>query len=106
MWRAATAEVLGGTSAVPGHSINAFKLLAYPNPVSNEARIHFTTERPSHVVIQLLTPLGEVITTLLEGDVDAGDHAVLLDASKLPSGVWFYRLTADGESITEKFVKQ
>ncbi len=106
VWRAATAEVLGGTSAVPGHSINAFKLLAYPNPVSNEARIHFTTERPSHVVIQLLTPLGEVITTLLEGDVDAGDHAVLLDASKLPSGVWFYRLTADGESITEKFVKQ
>lgn len=106
VWRASTAEVLGGTSAAPGHFTNAFKLLAYPNPVGDDARIHFTLEHPSHVVIQLLTPLGEVITTLFEGDADAGDHAVMLDASKLPAGVWFYRLTADGESTTEKFVKQ
>lgn len=105
LMRAATAEVLGQTSSAPGAFINAFKLAAYPNPVTADARIHFTLERPGHVVIELVNPLGATVKTLFEGDVDAGDHAVVVDASQLPSGVWFYRLTSSGESVTEKFVK-
>jgi len=41
---------------------------------------------------------------LLDGEMSAGDHSRTWDAAAFASGVYFYRLQADGFVATKKLV--
>ena len=47
---------------------------------------------------------GQQVATLVDGMVEAGTHTVTFDASNLTSGVYFYTLTANGVSTSQKMV--
>jgi len=38
--------------------------------------------------------LGREVATLVDGSFRAGEHAVMFDGKGLPSGVYFYQITA------------
>jgi len=44
--------------------------------------------------------LGREVATLVDGELNPGEHSVVYEVSGLPSGVYFYRLQAG------KFVEQ
>ena len=44
--------------------------------------------------IALYDILGREVTTLVEGEKKAGTHSVRVDVRSLPSGRYFYRMTA------------
>jgi len=44
------------------------------------------------------------VATLFSGNQDAGKHTVTFDATRISSGVYFYRLQSGGMSITRKMV--
>ena len=44
--------------------------------------------------------LGREITTLVDRSTPAGTHTVPFDASALPSGVYYYRLTTGNAVLT------
>ncbi len=76
----------------------------YPNPVSGETNIRFSLEKATDLTLSLYTSTGEFVKSLASGKYDGGEHSVLLDASLLPNGVYFYRLSANGETLAGQMV--
>jgi hypothetical protein len=81
----------------------------YPNPlrasVSNSGTtITFTLSKAANVTLEVYNMLGEKVTTLVKGAKPAGEHVVSFEASSLPSGIYFYTLTAGELKQTRKMV--
>jgi spore coat protein A len=66
----------------------------YPNPFNPSTTINFSVPENSQVTLKIFDVLGSEVSTLINQVVPAGNHEVQFDATGLPSGVYFYNLTA------------
>jgi len=90
---------------VPGGEPLAFALRQnYPNPFNPSTEISYTIPKASQVVLNVYNVLGQVVATLVNGPMTAGDHAVTFNAANLSSGVYFYRLQAGSLATTQKML--
>ncbi|MCH8033916.1 MAG: phytase [Bacteroidetes bacterium] len=64
----------------------------YPNPFNPETRIDFTLPEKQLVSLRVYNTLGELVTELVNEEKPAGSYSFKFDASRLPSGVYIYRL--------------
>jgi len=76
----------------------------YPNPFNPSTEIGFQIAEFGFVSLKVFDLLGREVAELVNNELHAGEHTVKFDASNLPSGVYFYRLTADGQSITKRML--
>lgn len=72
-----------------------------PNPFSETTTINFTLPQAGHVSLSVFDATGTLVKMLKDENMPAGSHAVAFDARELPSGLYLYRLTADGFSETK-----
>ena len=69
----------------------------YPNPFNPTTAISFSLPRPSDVTLSVYNMLGQRVATLADNKRYAqGRHGVIFDATGLSSGVYLYRLDAEG----------
>ncbi len=68
----------------------------YPNPFNPSTKINFSLAVDSRVTLKIFDVLGQEVATLLNEQIAASRQEVTFDASKLNSGVYFYRLEAEG----------
>ena len=73
----------------------------YPNPFNPLTTIEFSIEKSAHVKLDILNVRGQKVATLVNKQMGAGSFNVTFDAKNLPSGVYFYRMTA-GEFTSVK----
>jgi len=66
----------------------------YPNPFNPTTTIRFSLPQRDHVVLKVFDVLGREMTTLVNGELNPGEHTVVFNAKGLPSGVYFYQLRA------------
>ncbi len=66
----------------------------YPNPFNPTTSIKFQLPISSIISIKVYNVLGQEVADLLNGEMNAGKYEVTFDASKLSSGIYYYRLTA------------
>jgi hypothetical protein len=76
----------------------------YPNPFNPLTHIRFGLPKAGDVKIELYNILGQHVATLLSEFKQAGYHVVDLDASHLPSGVYFYRIQATRFNDVKKMI--
>jgi len=55
-----------------------------------------------NITLEVFNVTGQKVATILDDIKTAGKHEILFDASNLSSGIYFYRLTTPGLSITRK----
>ena len=76
----------------------------YPNPFNPSTNIQFNIPNREFVLLKIYDVLGNEIMTLINEEKLAGGYNVEFDASNLPSGVYFYTLTAGSFNQTRKML--
>jgi hypothetical protein len=75
----------------------------YPNPFNPATTITYSLSHESRVTLSVYTILGEEAVRVVSETMSAGHHTARFDASGLPSGVYFYKLTADPLNGSEPY---
>lgn len=95
--------VLGENEIVnnkPGFSVSG----NYPNPFNGNTYFKVTLDNESTVAVDVFNMLGEKVQTIAPAHMSPGVHTITLESKNLNTGVYFYRVTANNETITHKMV--
>ncbi|MGD8307177.1 MAG: T9SS type A sorting domain-containing protein [Ignavibacteria bacterium] len=81
----------------------------YPNPFNPKTKIRFfipsnVKGEMSNVILKVYDVLGGEITTLVNEEKSVGEYEVEFDGTELPSGIYFYQLSAGSFVQTKKMV--
>ena len=76
----------------------------YPNPFNPTTSLSYQLHAVSQVSLKVFDALGREVAVLVDGRQAPGSYTVRFDASKLASGVYCYRLSADGFISTKKMI--
>ncbi|MCX6600391.1 MAG: T9SS type A sorting domain-containing protein [bacterium] len=76
----------------------------HPNPFNPSTEIVFEIAEAGQVALRVFNVAGQEVATLLNGPQNSGLHRVTFDGSALPSGVYFYSLSANDFSATRKML--
>lgn len=71
----------------------------YPNPFNPSTSIGFVLPSDSRVKLTIYDIAGRQVEVVADGLYQAGNHQVVWNASAYPSGVYLYRLEANGNVI-------
>jgi len=76
----------------------------YPNPFNPETVIHFALANDANINLTVYNVKGEVVKTLVNSSMKAGQHRVTFNALNLNSGVYIYKLITPERSLTKKMI--
>lgn len=76
----------------------------YPNPFNASTVIRYSLPSASDVTFEIYDFLGRKVETLVQGEQSAGYHQVVWDASDHSSGLYFYRIRAEGNDASGKML--
>jgi hypothetical protein len=78
----------------------------YPNPFNPSTVIRYDLPALSTMSLKIYNLLGREVAVLVDGTKPAGTYKSVWNANNMPSGVYFYRLTANGFVQTRKMLLQ
>ena len=74
-----------------------------PNPTRTQATVEFGVKKATETSVAVYNVLGQRVKTLYQGTPQANQmRDVTFNAGSLPSGVYFVRMQADGQTRTER----
>jgi len=84
-------------SSVPGLTSNLSATLNQntPNPFNHSTNISFNTPTSGYAHLSVYNTIGQRVATLIDGDINAGNHIATFNADNLPAGVYYYQLNTN-----------
>ena len=80
-----------------GNEIKDFEISQnYPNPFNNETKIQLSLEKSSYIELDIFNSRGELVRNLVSNKLNKGSHNFKFKADYLNSGLYYYRLSANG----------
>lgn len=76
----------------------------YPNPFNPSTTIKYYLPMRQKVTLTVYTLTGKVIASLVQEQQSSGMHQVTWDASRVPGGIYFYRMQAGAFIETKKMI--
>jgi hypothetical protein len=82
----------------------AGEIMISPNPFNPTTNLSFTLTNTATVSLMIYDMLGRQVADLAHGPLGTGEHRVTFDASALPSGMYFSRLTVNGVPTVKRLM--
>ena len=76
----------------------------YPNPFNPTTMIKYSISRSGFVSLNVYNALGQKVANLVNSEQNQGNYEVQFNANNLPSGIYFYTITANNFSSTKKML--
>lgn len=76
----------------------------YPNPFNPSTQINFAIPNTTKVSLKVFNAIGKEVATLIDGQIEPGNHSIVFDATDLSSGVYYYTISAENLIQTKKMI--
>jgi len=76
----------------------------YPNPFNPSTVINFILPTEGMVKLAVYNTLGEVVEIIVNEYLGSGNHSAEFSPDNLSSGIYFYQLTTENQTLTKKMV--
>lgn len=76
----------------------------YPNPFNHKTRFSFNLKKAALVRFELFNIEGKLINVLLEKELQTGNYEIDWNFEQYSTGIYYYRLSADGLVETKKCI--
>ncbi|HRQ30963.1 MAG TPA: T9SS type A sorting domain-containing protein, partial [Saprospiraceae bacterium] len=76
----------------------------YPNPFNSETTIEFQIMSEAKVRLEIFNSIGQLTEIIIEQNLKTGYYRSNWNATNYPSGIYFYRLTANNYIETKKAI--
>jgi outer membrane protein assembly factor BamB len=95
-----------GTDDSREASLHGFELKQnYPNPFNSTTSISFFLPQSEFVSLKIYNTLGEEMYTLVNEKRTAGLHRIDFDGTRLPDGIYFYKINAGSYADTKQLIR-
>jgi hypothetical protein len=93
--------------AIPGSKERVLKVkaIAYPNPFRDLVTFSYLLNSPANVSATITDILGRPVATFEEGGKSEGLHEFVWEESKVPPGIYFYKIKANDLTFKSKLIK-
>ena len=88
--------------AINEKNSNNFNIELYPNPAAQSARVNYTVDQFSRVVISILDMEGKLIKKFEKGQLLPGNHVADLDLTNVPQGNYFVQINSNHKTQATK----
>jgi hypothetical protein len=75
-----------------------------PNPFNPSTKINFQLPEKKHVSLKIYDIQGNLVTTLMDKEMEAGYYHVSWDASRYATGIYFYRIMSGSFVSTKRLL--
>ncbi|MEW5798291.1 MAG: T9SS type A sorting domain-containing protein [Bacteroidota bacterium] len=94
---------VGVLSVSPSQVAGDFSLSQnYPNPFNPVTTIKYQIPSAGYVTLKVYDVLGREVATLIHGQHLAGNYSTVFNASRLASGIYFYKLTMGNNTMVKR----
>ena len=76
----------------------------YPNPFNPTTKIQFAIPKDGNVNLSVYNMLGAKVGELVNKALPMGNHEIVLNANRMASGIYFYKLESNGRVKTQKMI--
>jgi photosystem II stability/assembly factor-like uncharacterized protein len=105
IWLAPLSEVTGIKSPTTSALPKSFQLEQnYPNPFNPSTTISYQLSKASNATLSVYDILGRHVATLIDAKQNPGNYKVVFNASKISSGVYFYRLETNNYVAVRRMI--
>ena len=108
-WTAVGNLVCGLSAVGDGPGGTSFRLGSSPNPFVRTSTIRFSLQAHERAVLRVYDIAGRVVRTLVDGDLEAGDHSATWNArddsgARVGAGTYYARLMSGGRVALRKLI--
>ncbi|MEP6513703.1 MAG: T9SS type A sorting domain-containing protein [Parafilimonas sp.] len=86
--------------------IAASDISIYPNPAKEKSTLYFKLQKTSHVNVEIYDMSGKKMQTLINDNMQQGEHIVQLNTSAFAAGTYNVRITTENGIENRKLVVQ
>ena len=76
----------------------------YPNPFNPSTTIEFFLSEKNFTKLDVYNVIGEHVKSIVNQELDKGEHEINFNATNLPSGIYFYKLEQGTNTTLKKMV--
>jgi hypothetical protein len=85
-------------AAIPGMKV-------FPNPVKESCKITFTTSKPGHVTIKLVSMVGNTVDIPVDRRLEGGMFSLVISTASLSPGIYYVCLQQESGTDVSKIIK-